>query len=133
MDTSRSNFIQCPWKMLIWDWVLNFLKITFYDNNISFLCILCFAFCFDVVFWSFCFFWICRADPFAKKDWYDIKAPSIFQVKNVGKTLVSRTQGDIIFIMFFLLIMKIGQCIEEFNPLFFLSLYVKIWIFPLII
>ena len=33
------------------------------------------------------------ADPFAKKDWYDIKAPSLFQVKNIGKTLVSRTQG----------------------------------------
>lgn len=33
------------------------------------------------------------ADPFAKKDWYDIKAPSIFSVKNVGKTLVTRTQG----------------------------------------
>ncbi|KAE9606463.1 hypothetical protein Lal_00013965 [Lupinus albus] len=33
------------------------------------------------------------ADPFSKKDWYDIKAPSLFQVKNVGKTLVSRTQG----------------------------------------
>ncbi|CDO98656.1 unnamed protein product [Coffea canephora] len=33
------------------------------------------------------------ADPFAKKDWYDIKAPSVFEVRNVGKTLVSRTQG----------------------------------------
>ncbi|KAB1218130.1 40S ribosomal protein S3a-1 [Morella rubra] len=33
------------------------------------------------------------ADPFAKKDWYDIKAPSVFAVKNVGKTLVTRTQG----------------------------------------
>ncbi|KAL1320250.1 hypothetical protein HN51_064969 [Arachis hypogaea] len=33
------------------------------------------------------------ADPFAKKDWYDIKAPSVFQVNNVGKTLVTRTQG----------------------------------------
>ncbi|KAA8548674.1 hypothetical protein F0562_000358 [Nyssa sinensis] len=33
------------------------------------------------------------ADPFAKKDWYDIKAPSVFSVRNVGKTLVSRTQG----------------------------------------
>ena len=32
-------------------------------------------------------------DPFAKKDWYDIKAPSVFSVRNVGKTLVSRTQG----------------------------------------
>ncbi|ERN01559.1 hypothetical protein AMTR_s00002p00271660 [Amborella trichopoda] len=32
-------------------------------------------------------------DPFAKKDWYDIKAPSIFNVRTVGKTLVTRTQG----------------------------------------
>ena len=29
-------------------------------------------------------------DPFTKKDWYDIKAPSVFQVRNVGKTLVTR-------------------------------------------
>lgn len=42
--------------------------------------------------------WICRADPFSKKDWYDIKAPSVFQVKNVGKTLVSRTQGTKVFL-----------------------------------
>ncbi|KAF3455641.1 hypothetical protein FNV43_RR00280 [Rhamnella rubrinervis] len=33
------------------------------------------------------------ADPFAKKDWYDIKAPSVFNVRNVGKTPVTRTQG----------------------------------------
>eukprot|EP00242_Pyramimonas_sp_CCMP2087_P001343 CAMPEP_0198230132 /NCGR_PEP_ID=MMETSP1445-20131203/114481_1 /TAXON_ID=36898 /ORGANISM="Pyramimonas sp., Strain CCMP2087" /LENGTH=257 /DNA_ID=CAMNT_0043910639 /DNA_START=76 /DNA_END=849 /DNA_ORIENTATION=+ len=32
-------------------------------------------------------------DPFTKKDWYDIKAPSIFTQRNVGKTLVTRTQG----------------------------------------
>lgn len=32
-------------------------------------------------------------DPFAKKDWYDVKAPSMFQVRNIGKTLVTRTQG----------------------------------------
>jgi small subunit ribosomal protein S3Ae len=32
-------------------------------------------------------------DPFLKKDWYDIKAPSYFTVHNVGKTLVTRTQG----------------------------------------
>ncbi|CAF2103185.1 unnamed protein product [Brassica napus] len=32
-------------------------------------------------------------DPFSKKDWYDIKAPSNFNNRNVGKTLVSRTQG----------------------------------------
>lgn len=32
-------------------------------------------------------------DPFTKKDWYDIKAPSMFSVRNIGKTLVTRTQG----------------------------------------
>ncbi|CAA7041196.1 unnamed protein product [Microthlaspi erraticum] len=32
-------------------------------------------------------------DPFSKKDWYDVKAPSSFTQRNVGKTLVSRTQG----------------------------------------
>lgn len=35
----------------------------------------------------------CRVDPFSKKDWYDVKAPSMFAVRNVGKTLVTRTQG----------------------------------------
>lgn len=32
-------------------------------------------------------------DPFTKKDWYDVKAPSVFKVRNIGKTLVTRTQG----------------------------------------
>merc|ERR1712168_1219909 len=32
-------------------------------------------------------------DPFSKKDWYDVKAPSMFSVRNIGKTLVTRTQG----------------------------------------
>ncbi|CAG8635889.1 9812_t:CDS:2, partial [Cetraspora pellucida] len=32
-------------------------------------------------------------DPFTRKEWYDVKAPSIFEVRNVGKTLVNRTQG----------------------------------------
>ena len=32
-------------------------------------------------------------DPFTKKDWYDIRAPSMFNKCNVGKTLVSRTVG----------------------------------------
>ncbi|CAA2993612.1 40S ribosomal S3a-like [Olea europaea subsp. europaea] len=34
-----------------------------------------------------------EVDPFAKKDWYDIKAPSVFNTRNIGKTLVTRTQG----------------------------------------
>merc|ERR1712113_733615 len=32
-------------------------------------------------------------DPFLKKDWYEIKAPGMFTNRNVGKTLVTRTQG----------------------------------------
>ncbi|KAJ3085562.1 ribosomal 40S subunit protein S1B, partial [Physocladia obscura] len=32
-------------------------------------------------------------DPFTRKDWYDVKAPSYFETRNVGKTLVNRTQG----------------------------------------
>ena len=33
-------------------------------------------------------------DPFLKKDWYDIKAPRIFAKTQVGKTVVTRTQGN---------------------------------------
>lgn len=32
-------------------------------------------------------------DPFLKKEWYDIKAPSTFKTRSCGKTLVSRTAG----------------------------------------
>lgn len=32
-------------------------------------------------------------DPFSRKDWYDIKAPNVFSNRQVGKTLVNRTQG----------------------------------------
>jgi len=32
-------------------------------------------------------------DPFLKKEWFDIKAPSAFKVRTCGKTLVTRTQG----------------------------------------
>ena len=32
-------------------------------------------------------------DPFSKKYWYDVKAPAMFNIKNIGKTLVTRTQG----------------------------------------
>lgn len=31
--------------------------------------------------------------PFSKKDLYDVKAPPMFQFRNIGKTLVTRTQG----------------------------------------
>merc|ERR1712113_126867 len=32
-------------------------------------------------------------DPFTKKEWYDIKAPSNFSVRSCGKTPVTRTTG----------------------------------------
>merc|ERR1711988_408029 len=32
-------------------------------------------------------------DPFTKKEWYDIKAPSTFSVRSCGKTIVTRTTG----------------------------------------
>jgi len=32
-------------------------------------------------------------DPYTKKEWYDIKAPNIFDVRQAGKTLVTRTTG----------------------------------------
>jgi small subunit ribosomal protein S3Ae len=32
-------------------------------------------------------------DPFTRKEWYDIKAPSTFNVRNAGKTLITRTTG----------------------------------------
>ncbi|XP_055856775.1 40S ribosomal protein S3a [Episyrphus balteatus] len=32
-------------------------------------------------------------DPFSRKDWYDVKAPNMFTTRQIGKTLVNRTQG----------------------------------------
>jgi len=32
-------------------------------------------------------------DPFARKEWYDVRAPSMFTTRTIGKTLVNRTQG----------------------------------------
>ena len=32
-------------------------------------------------------------DPFTRKEWYDIKAPTMFTNRQVGKTLVNKTQG----------------------------------------
>ena len=32
-------------------------------------------------------------DSFSKKDWYDVKASERFNIRNIGKTLVMRTQG----------------------------------------
>jgi ribosomal protein S3AE len=32
-------------------------------------------------------------DPFSKKEWYDVKAPSAFPIRQVGKTMVTKTQA----------------------------------------
>ncbi|EHB18011.1 40S ribosomal protein S3a [Heterocephalus glaber] len=32
-------------------------------------------------------------EPFSKKDWYDVKVLALFNIRNIGKTLVTRTQG----------------------------------------
>ncbi|CAB4014333.1 40S ribosomal S3a [Paramuricea clavata] len=32
-------------------------------------------------------------DPFTRKDWYDVKAPSMFLKRQIGKTVVNRTTG----------------------------------------
>lgn len=32
-------------------------------------------------------------DPFSRKDWYDVRAPAMFKNRNIGKTIVNRTQG----------------------------------------
>jgi len=32
-------------------------------------------------------------DPFSKKEWYDVKAPSSFPVRQIGKTMVTKTIG----------------------------------------
>lgn len=34
-----------------------------------------------------------QVDPFLKKEWYEIKAPSMFAVRTCARTLITRTQG----------------------------------------
>ena len=46
----------------------------------------------DIVTHGYCIFTV-RVDPFTKKEWYDVKAPIMFTNRNVGKTVVSKTQG----------------------------------------
>ena len=34
-----------------------------------------------------------RVDPFVKKEWYDVKAPVMFDTRVIGKTPVTKTTG----------------------------------------
>ncbi len=38
-------------------------------------------------------FALCSVDPFSRKEWYEVKAPSSFAVRNACKTCVNRTSG----------------------------------------
>ena len=50
-------------------------------------------------------------DPFSKKDWYDVKAPAMFNIRNIGKTLVTRTQGTSEYLILRLCFYSIEACV----------------------
>ena len=50
-------------------------------------------------------------DPFSKKDWYDVKAPAMFNIRNIGKTLVTRTQGTSEYLIQRLCFSSIETCV----------------------
>ena len=50
-------------------------------------------------------------DPFSKKDWYDVKAPAMFNIRNIGKTLVTRTQGTSEYLILRLCFSSIETCV----------------------
>ena len=52
-----------------------------------------------------------RVDPFSKKDWYDVKAPAMFNIRNIGKTLVTRTQGTSEYLIQRLCFSSIETCV----------------------
>lgn len=33
-------------------------------------------------------------DPFSKKDWFEVKVPAVFQIKNIGWTMATRSVGN---------------------------------------
>jgi small subunit ribosomal protein S3Ae len=35
-----------------------------------------------------------QTDPFTKKEWYEVKAPSVFPIRHLGHTVVSKTSGQ---------------------------------------
>lgn len=77
--------------------------------------------CIEYSFYSFNF----SVDPFTRKDWYDVKAPAMFSVRNVGKTLVNRTQGTSKFNLFryVVLIVNFFMVFKIFVNTFYLRSY----------
>jgi small subunit ribosomal protein S3Ae len=39
------------------------------------------------------------ADPFSRKEWYNVRAPGMFTNRDIGKTIVNRTQGTREFLL----------------------------------
>jgi len=35
-----------------------------------------------------------RTDPFIRKEWYNVKAPTVFPIRQIGKTLTTKTTGN---------------------------------------
>jgi hypothetical protein len=60
------------------------------------------------------FFFVCSLDPFAKKEWYDVKAPASFPTKQICKTVVTKTQGTRTF-SFHVQFLSIAQSPEFLN------------------
>ena len=60
-----------------------------------------------------------RVDPFSKKDWYDVKAPAMFNIRNIGKTLVTRTQGTSEYLIL--------RCFSSIETLVYLGLLSVLW------
>jgi len=56
-------------------------------------------------------------DPFTRKDWYDVKAPSMFATRQIGKTLVNRTQGTSKFLFGSFLLQSELPCWQGFRNL----------------
>lgn len=77
--TLSSHLMNLLWGCVWFSWIQNPAQCTFL------------AFIPTLSSWSFHYF--CSVDPFTRKDWYDVKAPSMFAVRQIGKTLVNRTQG----------------------------------------
>ena len=51
-------------------------------------------------------------NPFSKKDWYDVKAPAMFNIRNIGKTLVTRTQGTSEYLILRLCFSSFETCVD---------------------
>jgi len=97
--------MKVPESECSWEWKYMGTKVPVY----SYWCVCC----------------IRSVDPFTKKDWYDVKAPSMFNTRNIGKTIVTRTIGTSLWS--FIYILFVSAVIANFSlctePLIVINLY----------